>query len=111
MASVKIVLRKETKQDGTSPLAIRITKDRKTSYIYLEYGVTEKDWDKENQRVRKSHPNATRLNNYLIKRLSEANDKALEVETAKPVVSAKAVRQKIKPKAGDTVFKQADLFI
>ncbi len=111
MASIKVVLRKEIKQDGTSPLAIRITKDRKTSYIYLEYSILEKDWDKENQRVRKSYPNSSRLNNYLIKKLSEATEKSLEVETLKPVVSAKAVRQKIKPKAGDTVFKQADLYI
>lgn len=111
MANIKVVLRKEIKQDGTSPLAIRITKDRKSSYIYLEYSVREKDWDKENQRVRKSFPNSARLNNYLIKKLAEANEKSLEEETLKPIVSAKSVRQKIKPKNGDTVFKQADLYI
>jgi len=111
MASIKIVLRKETKQDGTSPLAIRITKDRKTSYIYLEYSIKEKDWDKENQRVRKSYPNATRLNNFLIAKLAEATTSSLELETVKPTVTAKAVSQKIKPKAGDTVFNQADLYI
>lgn len=111
MASIKIVLRKETKQDGTSPLAIRITKDRKTSYIYLEYSIKEKDWDKENQRVRKSYPNATRLNNFLIAKLAEATSSSLELEAAKPTVTAKAVSQKIKPKAGDTVFNQADLYI
>jgi len=44
-------------------------------------------------------------------KLAEANEKALELETTKKVVSAKAVRQKIKPKAGDTVFNQADLYI
>jgi integrase len=111
MANIKIVLRKETKKDGTSPLAIRITKDRKTSYIYLEYSVNEKDWDISNQRVRKSHANSTRLNNYLIKKLAEATNSSLELETIKQVVSAKAVSQKIKPKAGDTVFSQADLYI
>jgi len=35
MASVKIVLRKKLSKDGTYPLAIRVTKDRKTTYIYL----------------------------------------------------------------------------
>ena len=39
MASVKVILRKEEKQDGTYPLAIRITKSRKSSYIYLEYSI------------------------------------------------------------------------
>jgi hypothetical protein len=36
MASVAIILRKELKKDGTYPLCIRITKDRKTSYVYTD---------------------------------------------------------------------------
>ncbi len=83
MANVKVILRKETKKDGTSPLAIRITKDRKSSYIYLEYSIKETDWDKTAQRVKKSHPNSTRLNNFLLKKLAEANDNTLESETKK----------------------------
>jgi len=31
MASVKIVLRKKASKDGTFPLALRITKDRKSA--------------------------------------------------------------------------------
>ncbi|WP_118976748.1 site-specific integrase [Taibaiella koreensis] len=111
MAAIAIVLRKEIKQDGTSPLAIRITKDRKSSYIYLEYSIQEKDWDRQAQRVRKSHPNSSRLNSYLLKKKAEADERSLELETTKTVVSAKAVSQKLKPKAGDTVFVQADLYI
>lgn len=65
MANIKIVLRKEKKKDGTSPLAIRITKDRKSSFIYLEYSVFEKDWDTSVGLVKKSHPNSARLNNLL----------------------------------------------
>ncbi len=111
MAAVKVVLRKKLNKDGTYPLALRITKDRKTSFIHLGQNVKEKDWDADLQRVRKSHPNSTRLNNFIIAKLADANNKALELETVKPVISAKAVRQKVKPKAGDTVFRQADLYI
>ncbi|HYD21415.1 MAG TPA: site-specific integrase [Flavipsychrobacter sp.] len=110
MANVKIVLRKESRKGGC-PLAIRITKDRKSSYVYLDYRINPSDWDEANQRVKKSHPNAARLNNYLIKKLAEANNSALELETAKTAVSAKAVSLKIKPKAGASVFEQADLYI
>ncbi len=35
MASVKIVLRKKKNKDGTYPLAVRITKDRKSSYVWI----------------------------------------------------------------------------
>jgi len=111
MASIKIVLRKEIKQDGTSPLAIRITKNRKTSYVYLEYSVKEKDWDKENQRVKKSHPNSARLNNFLLAKLASASDTSIELELSKGNVSSKAIRQKVVPQAGSTFLAQADLYL
>ncbi len=111
MASIKIVLRKEEKQDGTYPLAIRITKDRKTSYIYLNYSVHPKDWNADEQKIRKSHPNSTRLNNFLFKKLAEASDSALEVETKKITATAKAVRQKVKPSVAETFFPQAQDYL
>lgn len=111
MASIKIIQRKELKQDGTSPLAIRITKNRQTSYVYLDYSVLPDQWDKDAQRVKRNHPNHVRLNNYLLKRLSEANDKALEAESQREHVSSKAVRQKIKPTGGATFFAQAQIYL
>jgi integrase/recombinase XerD len=111
MALVKIILRKEKKADGLFPLAIRITQNRKSSYIYLDYRIAESDWDKASQRIKKSHPNHVRLNNFLLKKLSEANNHALEIETQKEHVSAKAVRNKIKPTAGATFFSQAQSFL
>ncbi|KAB2879742.1 tyrosine-type recombinase/integrase [bacterium] len=111
MAAIKLVLRKETKKDGTSPLAIRITKDRKSSYIYLDYSVKPEQWDGTQQRVKKSHPNATWLNHFLLKKLAEANEKALELESARQHVSPQTVRRKVKPTAGSTLFAQADLYL
>jgi len=111
MISVKAVLRKKKLANNTFPIAIRITKDRKTSFIHLGQDIKESDWDQTLQRVKKSHPNSVRLNSFIMTRLTEAYNKALEMETVKATVSAQAIRQKIKPKAGDTVFKQADLYI
>jgi len=73
-SSVKIVLRKKKNNDGTYPLAIRITKDRKSSFIHLGHNLHDKDWDGANQRVKKSHPNMVRLNNKLVNKLAEVND-------------------------------------
>ena len=111
MASVKIILRKEVKKDGTCPLAVRITKDRKTSYIYTDYSIHEKHWDAAGERVKKTHPNSTWLNNYLLSKKVDANNQALEMETIQAEVTAKAVRKKIKPSAKGSVFAQADLYI
>lgn len=111
MATVKIILRQEKKSDGLYPLALRITKDRKSHYIYLDYRIAEADWDKAAQRVKKTHPNHVRLNNYLLTKLASATDQALELETKKSHTSAKAVRNKIKPATKETFFAQAYAFL
>ncbi len=111
MAVIKIVLKKDKKQDGTYPLAIRVTKDRKSTFIYLEHSIKESDWDNAERRVKKSHPNSTRLNMYLLKKLAEANDQSIELETDKKHVSASAVKAKVKPKTQATFFPQADLYL
>jgi len=111
MAAVKIVLRKEIKKDGTSPLAIRLTKDRKSSYIYLGYSIPQKDWNADRQQVKKSYPNSVRLNNYLIKRLADATSDTLEVETNKKGASVTSLRRKIKPTGGSDFFGQSSVYL
>lgn len=111
MATTTIILRKEVKADGTSPLAIRITQDRKSSYVYLDKSIKAEDWDSKTRRVKKSHPNAARLNHFLVKKLAEASDMLLELEAQKNDVSAKAAREKLKPSSGDTFFAQAAFYI
>ena len=111
MSSLKIILRKEQKKDGTYPLTIRVTKDRKSSYIYLDYSVKDTDWDQVLQRVKKSHPNHARLNNYIIKKLAETTDNALELETNRTHVTSRAVKQKTKPSSGSTFFAQAEEYL
>jgi len=75
MASIKIVLRKnKQKNDGTVPLALRISKDYKTSYVFLKQYILEKDWDEKAGKVKRTHPNSARLNNFLMQKLVEANN-------------------------------------
>lgn len=111
MASIKVVLRKKQNKDGSFPLALRITKDRKTSFIHLGYSVLEKDWDAKAQRVRKSHPNSARLNNFIIKKLANSNDMLLELDTQQRETSAKGIKRKIKPAADTMFFARGDLFL
>jgi integrase/recombinase XerD len=47
----------------------------------------------------------------LIKKLSDANDTALNLDTQKTNVSSFAVRQKIKPQTGASFFSQAELYL
>lgn len=111
MASIKVVLRKKANKDGLYPLAIRITKDRKTTFIHLGYSLKEEEWIDSEQRVKSSHPNSKRLNNFILTKKAEASDKTLEAETVKEHVSVRAIRQKIKPKGGATFFAQAKIYL
>jgi len=111
MASLKVVLRKKANKDGTYPLAIRITKDRKTSFIHLGHHLNEKDWDAKGQKVKTSYPSSKRLNNLILTKKAEANDTLLDLETHKQDISANVVRQNIKPKVGTSFFAQSDDFI
>jgi site-specific recombinase XerD len=111
MATIKLVLRQKPRQDGALPICLRITKDRKTSFIYLGHYIQPDQWDDATHQVKKSHPNSKRLNNFLLKKLSEASDDALALETQTKHVSVQAVRSKIKPQVGATFFPQAESFL
>lgn len=96
MASIKLLLWKhDKKKNETFPIAIRITKDRKTRYIFTGKYIKEKDWDPKNSKVKKSYPNSTYLNNFLISKLAEANKTILELEAEDKVVSSKNIKNEI----------------
>jgi integrase/recombinase XerD len=111
MASVKVVLRKRANKDGTYPLALRITKDRKTSFVHLGYHLNPKDWEAKEQRVRKSHPNSTRLNNFIATKLATASNTSLEIESVRENATAQIIKHRIKPSAGASFFLQAQSYL
>ncbi len=102
MAIIKIVLRKNMiRKDKTIPLAIRISENYKTNYKWLGQYVLEKDWDKNAGRVKKTHPNAKKLNNFLLKKLTEANDVYFD---SKDKITPKQVKLKLKGAGGSKSF-------
>jgi integrase len=107
MATVNVVLRPEDNGTGTLPLALRIYKNGKNSYIYLEHRIKVCYWDKKAKWITPDCPSYKRLNNFLLKKLSGATDNTLEVETSKEYVTAKAITQKIRPRRGNSFMEQA----
>jgi len=82
MATVDFYVWKRPNKHGQYPISVRITINRKPSYVMTGQTLDSLDqWDAKKQCVKKSHPNAVRLNNYLRTELAKANDKALELET------------------------------
>lgn len=105
MGSTKAVIRKKPNNEGLFPIAIRITKNRKSSYLYTGQYIDLKYWDKVHYKVKKSHPNSERLNNFILARMSEANDKLLELEKDEKRVSSSMVKKKLNKE-----YKQSSFF-
>ena len=103
MASIKIVRRKnKERKDGTAPLALRISENYKTNYKFTGHYVLEKDWDKVVGRVKRTHSNFKKLNNFLMKKLTEAND--IYFDTKVENITPKQVKQKLKGPGGSKSF-------
>ena len=102
---------KKKNKDGTFPLVLRVTKDRRTSYIYLGKNVHEKDWDAAQHKVKRSYPSYKRLNNFLLKKLTDAQNIILDFELKEKEFSVQELkRQLTSEKNKDTFFSQADLY-
>jgi len=107
MASIKIILWKhDKKKDGTFPIALRITQNRKTRYIFTGKYLFEKDWDTLASKVKKSYPNSTRLNNFLLTKLQEANKTLLDLETEDKTISSKQVKKEITSPLSNKSFNE-----
>lgn len=105
-SSIKVTLRKKPNNQGEYPLVIRITKDRRSTYLYTGQYIGLKYWDKVKGIVRKSHPNAVRLNNLLIAKLAEANKTLLALSSEKRDYSTQSVKKEIIAPVSKITFKE-----
>lgn len=103
-SSIKITLRKKANKEGLYPLAIRITKNRKATFVYTGYYLDIKHWDEKNKRVKKSHPTSTRLNNLLLKKLSEASKTVIDLQSSNQDFSSKEIKKSIVKPLGEETF-------
>lgn len=80
MTKAKIILYKNKRNKTKHPLALRITKNRKSKYMYLGVSISEEDWNAEESRVKKSHPNYKQINHLILKKLTSLDDIILDSE-------------------------------
>ena len=76
MATLRFVLwTYRERKDGTSPLLLRVIRNRKAKYLSTKINLEPRHWNDNRQRVSKSHPEASYLNNYLSDFVSEVRKK------------------------------------
>jgi len=95
MASIQTVLRNKPNARMLYPIAIRITKDRKTSLIFVGQYIDKMDWNEQKGMVRNSHPNATAINQLIFSKLSQANQRLLIAESEQEYQSVTSIKTNI----------------
>jgi integrase len=103
-SNAKIVLRKKSNREGLYPLAIRITKNRQSTYQYIGHYIELEDWDEKNIRVKKSNSNADNLNSLLSLKLSEANKALITLQSEKKDASANQIKKAIYSSGNTSTF-------
>lgn len=98
-------LRKDfQKKNGEYPIYLRITSNRKNKYISTGLSVSEKDWNFNDEKFRRSHRNYKSLNKTLKFKLEEAENAQAElVEYGKD--SAREIRERLE------INQKADFFV
>ena len=105
-SNTKITLRKKANKEGLFPLAIRITKNRRSNYMYIGHYIDIKHWDQNKKMVRKSHPESDLLNTLLLAKLSEANRTLLDLQSGNLDISSNQIKKEITSTMEFTSFSE-----
>lgn len=112
MATTKIILKKnKANKNGECPLYLRIIKDRKAKFISLGVTLHPNQWNENTGRVRKSHPNSQRMNNFIAKKVSDAEGIALVMETSSKFVPSKKIKQAILGRTPESFIAYAEKYV
>lgn len=86
---------KSRKNKEKRPLYLRITHNRKTRDIPMEIYLKESEWDRKNERVRRSHLRTKKLNNYLIRRKIQAQNLLLDLKAENRILTINEIKEVI----------------
>lgn len=98
------VLREDkTDKFGKAPIYLRVTRNRKISLSYTGHKIKSSEWNKDRQRVNRSHPNSVRFNNLLEEMLQKAEEVMLDSLSENKDLTAKQIKEGFTPQKTKTV--------
>src|SRR5579872_3940981 len=107
-ATITKVYRKDKINDqGLAPIYIRLTKNRKTSYIATDLRLNAKHWDDKGKRVKPSYPNSAEANTYLDGLVYQIQAEALKEATENKTTSVKSIKDRVTGEKSTSFFKVA----
>lgn len=108
MASIRLILKRtQIDQSGHCPLYIRITKDGRTNYLSAGIKLKENEWNSAKQKVRRKHPNFTKINALLSQKIADAEGQMADMERKFKTISISKLKEAIKGKGVPDFFEYA----
>jgi site-specific recombinase XerD len=93
-ASVKLLLKLNKKNAlGKYPIYLRITTNRKTSFISTGHFIEKNQWDEKTESVKESNKNHDHINTDILNRKTKILDEILQATIDKKFKSASAIKQ------------------
>lgn len=112
MATVKILLREsKANEAGEAPICIRITKNRVTKFVFLNYRVHPDDWNDIDKCVLKTNPLYNQINNYIAVKKAEATGIAVSMETSDKYTLPGKIKEQIMGKVPESFYKYAERYL
>src|SRR5690606_7930213 len=108
MATTRVILRKsKANSKGLAPLYLRITYQRKTSFISLKLNIPLKNWDETQDRVKPKSPNAQEINSWILQKQSELEKAWLKERRTNAKIQVHELKEQIYGKAEICFFEVA----
>jgi len=103
--SIKLVQKYlRSKPPQVAPIYIRVIYNRQFFHGLVKKSIKVNDWDDGNERVKKSHPSVTSLNNYLHKRKMDVEKIMMELDTKYKLIPKSLIIDAVKRKENPTDF-------
>lgn len=113
MATVKAVIREDKiNAKNEAPIYLRITKNRKTTFVSLQISVLPEYWDKEKECIKKTNKmkGYVRLNNFIDNKRVEMKNQLMDAEQIDKTLSAKKIKEIIKGEDELDFFEFSDRY-
>lgn len=114
MATVKAVIREDKiNAKKEAPIYLRITKDRKTTFVSLQITVLPEYWDKDRECIKKNNKikGYVRLNNFIDNKRMEMKNQLMNAELMDKTLSSKKIKEIISGEESIEFFEYADRYL
>jgi integrase len=105
-----VQLKRKQRKNGEIPIYIRFTEGKKSRYKSTGLSVLPKEWDPDNQRVRKSHKFSSDFNFELKKQLNEIERKELNLRK-EGKLSVHRIKEELTEQPRDSVKSFTDVYL